>query len=78
MFTVNCNKLRANALEHAKGENFQFTMTFLPYSLFCLTHLVLVVGIHFNMFKAGYKSIDKILHCLNLENIDYLHPSRMV
>ncbi|KAF8462493.1 hypothetical protein DFH94DRAFT_700934 [Russula ochroleuca] len=72
-FTVNRNKLRANALEHAKGENFQFTTTFLPYSLFCLTHLVLVVGIHFNAFKAGYKSVDEILHRPNLENVDYIH-----
>ncbi|KAF8887659.1 hypothetical protein CPB84DRAFT_1849826 [Gymnopilus junonius] len=48
-------------------------MTLLPYLLFCLTHLVLVVGIHSNTFKAGYKSIDEILHCPNLENIDYIH-----
>ena len=72
-FTINRNKLRANALEHTKGEKFQFTTTLLPYSLFCLTHLVLVVGIHFNAFKAGYKSIDEILHRPNLENVDYIH-----
>ena len=72
-FTINRNKLRANALEHTKGKKFQFTTTLLPYLLFCLTHLVLVVGIHFNAFKAGYKSIDEILHRPNLENIDYIH-----
>ena len=71
--TVNRNKLRANVLEHAKGKNFQFTTTFLPYSLFCLTHLVLIVGIHFNAFKAGYKSVDEILHRPNLENVNYIH-----
>ncbi|THH17294.1 hypothetical protein EW146_g3486 [Bondarzewia mesenterica] len=40
-FTINRNKLRANTLEHAKGEK--------------------------------YKSVDEILHCLNLEDVNYIH-----
>ncbi|KAH9947511.1 hypothetical protein B0H21DRAFT_691785, partial [Amylocystis lapponica] len=72
-FTIWRNKLRANALESTKGEKFQFTTTLLPYPLFCLTHLVGVIGIHFNAFKAGYRSIDELLRKPNLENIDYIH-----
>lgn len=72
-FTINRNKLRANALEHAKGEKFQFTTTLLPYPLLCLTHLVCVIGIHFNAFKAGYRSVDEILRRPNLEDVDYIH-----
>ncbi|KAK0471727.1 hypothetical protein IW261DRAFT_1571801 [Armillaria novae-zelandiae] len=74
MFTINCNKLRANTLEHMKGEKFQFTMTLLPYPLLCLTYLVCIVGIHFNVFKAGYTSSDNIFCWPNLENINYVHP----
>ena len=32
-----------------------------------------MVGIHFNAFKAGYKSIDEILRRPNLEDVDYIH-----
>ena len=67
-FTINRNELRANALEHAKGEKFQFTTTLLPYPLLCLTHLVCVVGIYFNALKAGYTSIDDIFQRGNLEH----------
>ncbi|KAI0337092.1 hypothetical protein BDW22DRAFT_1384197 [Trametopsis cervina] len=72
-FTINRNKLRANALEHTKGEKFQFTTTLLPYPLLCLTHLVCVVGVHFNAFKAGYTSIDDIFQRPNLEHVNYVH-----
>ena len=71
-FTIWRNKLRANALEHKKGEKFQFTTTLLPYQLFCITHLVGVIGIHFNAFKAGYQSVDELLHKPNLEHVDYV------
>ena len=60
-FTIWQNKLRA----------FQFTSTLLPYPLFCLTHLIGVTSIHFNAFKAGYTSIDDLLHRPDLED-DYI------
>ncbi|KAK0629189.1 hypothetical protein B0T17DRAFT_615001 [Bombardia bombarda] len=71
-FTIWRNKLRANALGHKKGEKFQFTTTLLPYQLFCVTHLVGVIGVHFNAFKAGYRSVDELLHRPNLEHVDYV------
>ncbi|RYC59464.1 hypothetical protein CHU98_g6760, partial [Xylaria longipes] len=71
-FTIRRNKLRANALEHKKGEKFQFTTTLLPYQLFCVTHLVGVIGVHFDAFKAGYRSVDELLHRPNLEHVDYV------
>jgi len=52
-FTIWRNKLRANALEHKKGKKFQFTTTILPYQLFCITHLVGVIGIHFKRLQGG-------------------------
>ncbi|MCJ1427075.1 hypothetical protein MMC29_004978 [Sticta canariensis] len=72
-FNINRNKLRANAHEHTKGESFEFTTTLLPYALFCLTHLVCVVGIYFDAFEAGYQSIDDLLNTPNLETVDYVH-----
>lgn len=71
-FTICRNKLRACALEHKKGEKFQFTTTLLPYQLFCVTHRVGVIGIHFDAFKAGYRSVDELLHRPNLEHVDYV------
>ena len=62
-FTIWQNKLRA----------FQFTSTLLPYPLFCLTHLIGVSGVHFKAFKAGYTSIDYLLHRPDLESVDYIH-----
>ncbi|KAK0701269.1 hypothetical protein B0H67DRAFT_614339 [Lasiosphaeris hirsuta] len=44
-----------------------------PYPLFCLTHLICVIGIHFYAFKAGYTSIDDFLHRPNLEIVEYIH-----
>lgn len=72
-FTIWQNMLRATALEPVKGEKFQFTSTLLPYPLFCLTHLIAVSGVHFKAFKAGYTSIDYLLHRPDLENVDYIH-----
>jgi hypothetical protein len=72
-YTINRNKLRANALEHTKGEKFQFTTTLLPYPLLCLTHLVCVIGIHHNAFKAGFTSVDDIFNRPHLENVNYVH-----
>lgn len=69
-FAIWRNKLRANALEHEKGEKFQFTTTLLHYPLFCLTHLVSVIGIHPKAFKAGYQSVDEVLHKPNLEDVN--------
>ena len=71
-FTIWRNKLRANALEHEKGDKFQFTITLLPCSLLRLTHLVCLVGIHFKALKAGYRNIDDLLHQPNLDDVDYL------
>lgn len=71
-FTIWRNKLRANALEHKKDEKFHFTTTLLPYPLFCLTHIVAVIGIHFNAFEAGYQSVEDLLHKPNLENVDHV------
>ncbi|KAI1313157.1 hypothetical protein F5Y03DRAFT_406465 [Xylaria venustula] len=64
--------LSANALEHKKGKKFHFTTTLFFYPLLCLTHLVGVIGIHFNAFKAGYRSVDELLHRPNLEHVDYV------
>ena len=61
-FTVHRNKLRADALEHTKGESFQFTTTLLPYPLLCLTHLVCVAGIHSNAFKVGHQTVNDLIH----------------
>ncbi|KAF2254145.1 hypothetical protein BU26DRAFT_134336 [Trematosphaeria pertusa] len=72
-FNINRNKLRANALEHTKGDSFEFTTTLLPYALFCLTHLVCAVGIYFEAFEADYQSIDEMLSTPNLETVDYVH-----
>lgn len=71
-FTIWRNKLRANALEHKKGKKFEFTTTLLPYQLFCITHLVGVIGVHFNAFKAGYQSVDELLHRPSLEHVDHV------
>ncbi|KAG8984293.1 hypothetical protein FRB90_005424 [Tulasnella sp. 427] len=70
-FTINRNKLRVDALEHTKGDSFQFTTTLLPYPLLCLTHLVCVVGIHSNAFKVGHKTVDDLIHRPNQPHRSY-------
>ncbi|KAK4199156.1 hypothetical protein QBC40DRAFT_329797 [Triangularia verruculosa] len=70
-FTIWRNKLRANALEHKKGEKFQFTTTLLFYQLFCVTYFVGVIGVYFNAFKVGYRSVDELLYRPNFEYVDY-------
>ncbi|KAK0610404.1 hypothetical protein B0T17DRAFT_658205 [Bombardia bombarda] len=72
-FTIWRNKLWRNALEHKKGEKFQFTLTLLPYSLFCLAHLIGAIGIHRKAIKAGYQSVHDLLHKPIFEdNINYI------
>lgn len=59
-------------MEHKNGEKFQFSTTLLHYPLFCLKHLVGVIVIHSKAFKAGYQSVDELLHRPNLEDVDYV------
>ncbi|KAI0909051.1 hypothetical protein F4823DRAFT_563275 [Ustulina deusta] len=56
----------------AVRDPFQFSATLLPYPLFYLTHIVAVCGIHSGAFKAGYKSVEELLHRPNLEDVDYV------
>jgi hypothetical protein len=64
-----CNTPQTIRLSSANCcHRFTFTITLLPYPLFCLTQLIAMLGIYTKAFEAEDKSVDDMLNRPDLED----------